>query len=370
MTKILYMIACLRTGGSEAYLLNLVKSINKEHYQVTVWCEGEWGPAGDELRKAGATVIQRRLRPRPGEVLGAIRFLRRERFDLVHSLKYGPTYIDPLVVKLCRIKVFIGSRRNLPHWVNSTQYLTADKIRNRLTDYIIANSEAVKDLTVSVERFPANKITVIYNGVDLKQIDSVTIESGQDYRKLIGIPTEAVVIGNVADFRDTKGQSYLIQAFADLVRRTDKNVYLVIQGEGPEEPNLRALVKELGLEEHVRINTTKQKRLEVIRSFQVFVMPSLSERFPNALVETMALSLPCVGTDVGGIPEVIVNNVTGIIVPAKSVEPLADAILRIIEDPALAKDFGVKGREQVEKKFTAEQMGPAHESVYEELLKK
>jgi len=134
MTKILYMIACLRTGGSEAYLLNLVRNLDKDRYQITVWCEGEWGPAGDELRKAGATVIQQRLRPRPREVIRAIRLLRRERFDIVHSLKYGPTYIDPLVCKISRVKVFIGSRRNLPHWVNQMQFTTADRIRNKLTD--------------------------------------------------------------------------------------------------------------------------------------------------------------------------------------------------------------------------------------------
>ena len=103
---------------------------------------------------------------------------------------------------------------------------------------------------------------------------------------------------------------------------------------------------------------------------QVFVDPALSERFPNALMETMAMSLPCVATDVGGIPEVVVNNVTGILVPAKAVEPMADAILKIIKDPDMARELGSKGRERVEKQFTVQQMAPAHELVYEKLLKK
>jgi glycosyltransferase involved in cell wall biosynthesis len=102
----------------------------------------------------------------------------------------------------------------------------------------------------------------------------------------------------------------------------------------------------------------------------MFADPALSERFPNALIESMAMSLPCVATDVGGIPEVVVNNVTGILVPAKSVEPLADAILKIMNDPDLSRELGSKGRERVEKHFTVLQMAPAHERVYEELLKK
>ena len=370
MTKILYMIACLQNGGAEAYLLNLVRNLSKERYQLTVWCEGAWGPAGDVLRKAGVTVIHRRLRPRPRDVLGAIRILRRERFDIVHSLKYGPTYIDPLVCKFSRVKVFIGSRRNLPHWVDTTKFVTADRIRNMLTDHIIANSEAVKDLTVAMEHVSATKISVVYNGVDLRLVDAISPESAQEYRNSSGIPSGAVVIGNVSDLRDNKGQSYLIRAFANLAKRTDNDVYLVIQGEGPEESNLRSLVKELGIESRVKINTTNQKRLEVIRSFQVLVMPSLSERFPNALVEAMAQSLPCVATDVGGIPEVLIDNVTGLIVPAKSVEQLADAILKVLDDPVLARDFGAKGREQVEKKFTVQLIGSAHEQIYEGLLKK
>ena len=228
-------------------MLNLVRNLNKERYQITVWCEGEWGPAGDELRKAGATVIQQRLRPRPREVIRAIRLLRRERFDIVHSLKYGPTYIDPLVCKISRVKVFIGSRRNLPHWVNQMQFTTADRIRNWLTDHVTANSEYVKNLTVDLDNLGGkDNGTIQRRGPELRW-KTVTQESGENFRKKLAIPSTAFLIGNVADLREDKGQAYLIRAFANVVGRTDKDVYLVIQGEGPEESNLRSLAKELGV---------------------------------------------------------------------------------------------------------------------------
>ncbi len=370
MTKILFMIACLRAGGSEAYLLNLVKNIDQKRFQVTVWCEGEWGPAGDDLIKAGATVFQRRLSARPGDIIKAVRYIRRERFDIVHSLKYGPSYIDPLVTKMARVKVFVGSRRNLPHWVTSMRITNPDRIRNSMTDHIIANSKTVKDITVRVEKFSEDEVSVIYNGVDLVSVDAITQESGQNYRKTLEIPPTAFVIGNVADLREPKGQSFLLRAFADVVRRTEEDVYLIIQGQGPLESSLRSLAKELGIEGRVKIDTTRQNRLEVIRSFQVFVLPSLTERFPNPLVDTMAMSLPCIATDVGAIPEVVVNGVTGLIVPAKSVEQMAEAILKVIGDPSMAKDFGARGREFVERQFTVRQMGLEHERVYDELLKK
>ena len=84
----------------------------------------------------------------------------------------------------------------------------------------------------------------------------------------------------------------------------------------------------------------------------------------------MAASLPCIASDVGGNPEVIVHNVSGMIVPVKSVEPLAEAILRFVEEPALAKEFGAKGRELVEKKYTVKRMVSEHERLYSELVKR
>ncbi len=369
MIKILYIIVCLRSGGSEKYLLDLIKNMNPEQYQVTVWCEEDWGPAGDEMKKAGATVIQRPNRPtRPDHVLRLFRFIRRNRFDIVHSVKYGPNFVDPLVCKLARVKVFMTSRRNLRHWAGEPKLRVGDRLRNSMTNHIIANSETVKSITMAVEHIPATKISVIYTGVDLEEVDAVV--SGQDFKNTLGIPSGAIVVGNVADLREAKGQSYLLKAFADVVRRTDKEVYLVIHGEGPEESNLRSLIKELKIEDRAKIFTSPRNRFEVMRSFDIFALPSLNERLSNALIAAMAVSLPCIASDVGGNPEAVVNNVSGTIVPVKSVEPLAEAILRLVEDPALAKEFGVKGREIVEKKYTVKRMVSEHERLYSELVKR
>lgn len=371
MIKILYIIACLKTGGSEKYLLNMIKNLDKDRYQVTVWCEGAWGPTGDDIRKAGATVVQRPLRPgRPDQLLGGIKYIRKNRFDIVHSLKYNTNYMDALVSKASRVKVFITSRRNLPFWIKADKVRYPERIRNLMTDRVIANSEAVKTLTTAVEHVPAKKISVIYTGIDLKEADAAMERSGSAYRNALGIPDGALVIGTTGDLRESKGHTYLIKAFAEVVQKTQKDVYLVIQGEGPEESNLRTLSKELKIEDRVKINKAPQDRIEAIRSFDIFVLSSLTERLSNAVIGAMALSLPCVVTDVGGNREVVEDNVTGLIVPARSVEPLAAAILKLVEDPALAREFGAKGRDLVEKKFTVQLMASEHERLYEELLGK
>ncbi len=139
MIKILYIIACLKTGGSEKYLLNMIKNLDKDRYQVTVWCEGAWGPTGDEIRKAGAAVVQRPLRPgRPDQLLGGIRYIRKNKFDIVHSLKYNTNFMDALVSKGSRVKVFMTSRRNLPFWIKADKVRNPERIRNALTDRVIS----------------------------------------------------------------------------------------------------------------------------------------------------------------------------------------------------------------------------------------
>ena len=256
----------------------------------------------------------------------------------------------------------------MPHSPGPLKLHIGERLRNMMTDHIIVSSEAVKDLTIVFEHVPATKISVIYGGVDLEKVDAAIKSPTGIYRNALGIPAGAVVVGNLASLHEAKGQQYLVRAFGDLVRRTTKDVYLVIQGEGPEEADLLALVKELNLQDRVRVSTRAYDRFEVLRSFDVLASPSLSEGASNSLLEAMAFSVPCIASDAGGNPELVVHNVSGLIVPVRSVEPLAEAMLRLVEDPSMARELGLKGRELVEKQYTVERMASAHERLYEELL--
>jgi glycosyltransferase involved in cell wall biosynthesis len=369
MTKVLYIMPWPRTAGSETHVLDLVRHLNRQRYQVTVWYEGDWGEIGDEIGKAGAKVIRRPMRPyRPDHVLGAIGLIKKNRFDIVHSLKHGPNFMDAVVCKLSRVRVFITSRRNIRHEAGPLNLHIGERLRNLMTDHIIAHSETIKDLTIVREHVPATKISVIYNGVDTDQADKATIGKSGSFRTGLGIPTEAIVIGNLAKMTEQKGQSYLMKAFAEVSSRTAKDVYLVIHGEGPEEEHLALIAKELNIDVRVKLSTTPQDHFVVLSSFNIFALPSLWEGFSNALLEAMAVSLPCIASDTGGNTEVVVHNISGTIVPVRSVGPLAEAILKLVEDPALAKEFGIKGRELVDAQYTMERMVSAHERLYDELL--
>lgn len=162
MIEILFIISGPGTAGSETYLLNLVRHLNKRRFHVTVWYDGDRGGKGDMMAKAGASVLHRPIRPfRPDHVLGALRLLRKVRFDIVQSLRYGPNFTDALVCKLSRVKVFITSRRNIGHEHGRLNQHMGERLRNLMSDHIIAHSETIKDLTIVREHVPATKISVV-----------------------------------------------------------------------------------------------------------------------------------------------------------------------------------------------------------------
>ncbi len=309
------------------------------------------------------------MRPyRPDHVLGAIGFIRKGRFDIVHSLSYGPNFTDALVCRLSRVKVFITSRRSIRHRTGPLNLHIGERLRNLMTDHVIASSETIRELTIVTEHLPATKISVIYNGVDTKEADMAIHRTSKPFRDSLGIPTGAIVIGNLAKLQEEKGQLCLIKAFAEAASRTAKELYLVIQGEGPEEEHLALTAKELGVDGRVRLSTSPHDRFEVLGSFDIFALPSLGEGFSNVLLDAMAMSLPCIASDTGGNNEVVVHNVSGIIVPVRSVEPLGQAILNWWKIRPWPRSSAPRVGSWSMRQYTVEGMVSAHERLYDELL--
>ncbi len=368
-TKVLYILPWLRTGGSERYVANLCRNLDRERFETVVLYRGEWGPVGDELKAAGIRTVHNPMRVyRPDQLFGFYRLLRKEGIDIVHSLNYRPNFTDALLTKWAGRK-FVSSRRNLRFWKGSDKLHWGEGLRNRRTDLVIANAERLKQSTIDFEKVPADKVLVIYNGVPLQQADAAKTSDGwKEVRTELDIPLGALVIGNMANLRPTKGQTYLLQAFQTVLRSSTRPVYLVITGQGPEEENLQKMIKELGLEQRAYLYKTSRDRFEVIRSFDIFVLSSLQEGFSNALVEAMVLGLPCVATDVGGNAEAVQHNITGLIVPPKESESLAQALLGLVDDPERRRIMGQTGEVRARQEFDLERMVQEHAQAYGRLI--
>jgi glycosyltransferase involved in cell wall biosynthesis len=330
---------------------------------------GEWGSIGDEFKAMGTPMVHNPMKVyRPDQLLSCLWKVRKEKVDIVHSLNYRANFTDALIAKMAGAK-FVSSRRNVRFWEGSDRLSWGERVRNSLTDLIIANAERLRQSTIQFENIPPEKVIAIYNGVPLDQADrALASDSWEEVRVELGIPSGAVVIGNMANLRPTKGQTYLLQAFRQVLDRTKGPLYLVITGQGPEEEALRAEVSKLGLEDKVRIFRTERDRFEVIRSYDIFVLSSLQEGFSNALVEAMVMGKACVATDVGGNAEAVVQGVTGLVIPPQDVDALAEALAKLVDDPEMRRIMGQTSAVRARKEFGMEEMVKEHQTAYEGLF--
>jgi len=188
---------------------------------------------------------------------------------------------------------------------------------------------------------PASKITTIYEGIDLRL-----------YPKTVRLhrPGEPLVVGVVSHLSPEKGVSYLVEAAA-LIPEANKKYHFVIVGEGSCLPELKELVRKKGL---VNFDFTgfRSDIPQLMSSFDIFAMPSLSEGLSSAILEAMASSLPIVASNVGGIPELVRDGENGMLTPPADPAALASAIQRLAENPEESLRMGQHNRRQVEERFT------------------
>jgi glycosyltransferase involved in cell wall biosynthesis len=187
-----------------------------------------------------------------------------------------------------------------------------------------------------------------------------------DVRRELGLDPTAPVIATVGQLRAQKAIDVLIRATEKLAPRFPSLAVLVV-GYGFEEPALRSLVSELGLQDVVRFLGRRDDVPDVLAAVDVAVCCSDFEGSPLSVMEYMAAGKPVVGTRVGGIPDLIDDGVHGLIIPPRDVAALADAIARLIEDPERAKAMGIRGQERQRAEFSVESLVRRIEELYEEL---
>ena len=232
-------------------------------------------------------------------------------------------------------------------------------------DRIIAVSHAVKEHLIE-QGIAAEKIRVVYNGVDL---DKFVPCARRDRAKCaLGLPADALVVGVVAHLSEKKGHKWFLESIAPLLRDQPK-LRVILLGEGELRAALEAQVRALNLGERVVFAGFQFDVVPWMNAMDIVVLPSLSkEGFGRVLVEAGAMSLPIVGSDIGGIGEVIVPDETGFIVAPGDVAALHGALALLIENRELRAKLGAAGRARAQREFSQERMVAQTERVYRELL--
>lgn len=372
--NILHIIDQLPIGGAENLLLTLARNINKDRFNLIIGCLNKEGYIAERIKEEGSKVIcleVPRFRYSYKKVFHLIKILKSERIDIVHTHLYQADFWGRLISFFVRVPIVCrtehgngNSFKNKPLLYRMAEYLGINRILDNISDAVIYVSETQKKDFVKIGR-STNRGFVIYNAIDERLF--LTSKSKEYIRACNGFSSSDILIGIIARLTAYKGHKFLFEAMEEVSRKC-ANVKLLVIGSGDEEHNLRELVCKLTLKKNVLFLGLRKDIPELMKAMDIFVQPSLLEQFGITIAEAMFSGLPVVATNTGGIPEVVKDGETGILVPPRSSEALAEALLRLIQNTKLSKNMGEKGREIAIAKFTGHRYARDIEKLYVSLM--
>src|SRR5262245_15295733 len=230
----------------------------------------------------------------------------------------------------------------------------------RQVDMFICVSEAIRDMLIS-DGVAADRTVIVNEGIDLERVAAAP--PAQLHEEL-WLPHRAPIVGNVAALVPHKGQRHLIEAAALVIRQVP-DARFMIAGEGELRPALERQIKDHHLEKHVFLAGFRPDILSVHKAFDVFVMSSVTEGLGTSLLDAMACGKPIVATTAGGMPEVVEDGLTGLLVPPRDHEAMAEGIVRLLRDEALRTRMGEAGLARVRDQFSSERMVEDTLAVYQ-----
>lgn len=295
------------------------------------------------------------------------RLLRSEQVEIVHTFFPASDLWGGMVARLSGCPILVSSRRDMGI-LRSRKHRLPYRLINHFFDQVHAVSDKVREFSISRDRLSPDTVKTVYNGIDLDTIDAAL---PCDRRVLLAFNQDAPVVATVANIRFIKGIDILVQAAARVREQVPEANFVVIGG-AVQEPDydkeVHRAVLRLGLTENFRFLGVRTDVSSLLKQSDVFCLPSRSEGMSNALLEAMACRLPCVATNVGGNPEVVLEGKTGFLVPSENPDALAARILTLVRDRQRAKCMGQEGRRVIESKFTVHHMAERLVSLYNALL--
>lgn len=319
----------------------------------------------------GTPEKSRRFRPGPATHLRAVRalagILGKEPPEILHAYLPAANVIGPVAARLAGVRGIVVSKRGLANYKAAYPLIRrVEWLGNRLADVILVNSDAVRRDVERTERRWEGKFRKIYNGVD--PIAAWTREQAGRFRLREGIAPDAPVILSVSNFYPYKGHADLVAAASRVVASCPGAVFLLAGRDAGTLEECRARVLEGGLARNFRFLGGRTDVADCIRASDLFVHPSHEEGFSNAILEAMAGGRAVVACDVGGNPEAVRDGDTGLLVPPRKPAALADAMLRLLNDPAMRRAFGEAGRRRAAEQFSMERMVEEMERLYDTLM--
>ncbi len=369
--KIVLLTDCLvdYAGGAEKQIYALAQRLDKKKFEVIVVsldCEGKASP--EVINSLGCRLVVFRVVRIYGisglrQGLRFLKFLKSEKIDILQTYHFSSDIWGAFWGHLVKVKTIISNRRDMGFW-RGWPHIQTYRLINRWVDRIVVVSESVKQMIMATEKIPAEKIQVIYNGIEIpKTIE--TISNSEAIKKELNIKSQEIVLVYVATLKEVKGHMFLLEAMSELIQQYTSMKLLLI-GEDRMNGALQERTKQLGLDSHVNFLGKRTDTLRILSVADITLLPSLSEGLSNALLEYMTAAKPVIATSVGGNPEVVQNNYTGFLVPPQNAQAIKEALLKLLTDPEKRRVFGSNGFKRAETNFSLQKMVDTYSDLFTE----
>ncbi len=365
--KVIHLVEDLKVGGQEKVIATIATGLDSKKFDVEIWCLARGGDVADWLRQSGISVRILNLLSyhHPLNIARLALRLRRSRADIVHTHGNFASTFGRLA------GIIAGIRRVLAHvhtndFSLSRRHILIEKYLAHFTCQIICVSRSVQCFVNNVESIPAKKTRVIYNGVK-----RLFRQEGQPIsRSTLGLSAQDCVLVSVGSLVENKGHRFLVDAMRMLVSDYS-SLRLLIVGDGPLRSALEEQVAQFKLSEHIKFTGIVKDIDLVLAQADIFVLPTrFREGLSLALLEAMHHGLPIISTLIGGIPEAVEHDRSGLLVPPGDARALKDAIAKLVVDGNLRQALGGTGRKRYEERFKAENMVNQFEFLYRELFER
>ncbi len=365
MIRLAYVINNLNIGGAEKLLLTTTKRLDKKKYHITVCSMLQGGDLISEFESHGIRVYCLNMRSNK-DIRGFFklyRLFKTKSIDIVHTHLIEADVYGRFAAICAGVPVILSTDHGVDGWrlkrrrLKTRLRLFLNRIAANHSQGIIAVSTAVRNHLVNAEKIDSARVYLIRNGIELpKKNHFSTPMNGRLAR-----------IGCVARLSPEKGVDHLLRAFA-LAQQENPDLELQIAGDGPQRPALEQLVCKLNLASKVFFHGWIPDVRAFLNQIDFFVLPSLQEGLPLALLEAMAEHKPVVATRVGGVPEVIEDGISGILVEPADVTALSQGILALAKNPALRQAMAKMAYEKMAQRFDIDSSIQELQRLYESLL--
>ena len=362
-TKVIHLTEDMGVGGQEKIIATLAEGLDRRQFEVEVWCLARGGPLADAVRRSGIRVRILNLASYhdPSNVLRLAWHLRRAGADIVHTHgSFAGTF--------GRLSAILAFKRRVVAHVHTAdpglrrRHIQVQRLLAPFTRVIVCVSQAVRQFVAGTIGLPANRCRVIYNGVPARA-------GAQSSRPERDSSPEGLLVVSVGSLVENKGHRVLVDAFRQAVA-SRPGLRLVIVGDGPLRNDLERQAAELNLASRIEFTGCLADVHPVLGRADMVVQPTLRrEALSLSLIEAAQHGLPAVASRIGGIPEVVEHDRTGLLVPPGDSEELAAAILTLAADPRLRSRLGDAARREFQRRFRAERMVAEIEALYASLFK-